>query len=342
MTDSPSPSRIMQTGMAFWPSRVLLTAVRLGLFTTLADRSMGARALAAAVGIHASRTEDFLDALVALQFLERDGDGGNARYANTAETAAFLDANRPDYIGGILEMAHDRLYGDWGGLIDALRSGEAQAHSKGQPEGTFDALYADARRLEQFIGAMTSVQRSSFRALAESYDFSNHRHLCDVGGSAGTLSVEVARRHPHLKCTTLDLPAVEPIARRAIAEAGLGGRITTVSGDFFADPLPAADVITMGNILHDWGLAQKKTLIRKAYDALPRGGAYIVIESIIDDARRHNTHGLMMSLNMLIETGEGFNFTAREFDHWCREAGFSDTEVRALGAGPGSAAIAYK
>ena len=341
MTSEPNPSRIMETGMAFWPSRVLLTAVKLGVFTALGGGAMRGQALADAVGLHESRTWDFLDTLVALQFLERDGSGCCATYRNTQDTAAFLDRSKPDYLGGILEMAHDRLYSDWGRLIEGLRTGEAQAQSKGNAQATFNSLYADRRRLEQFISAMTSVQRRSFAALAEAYDFSRHRHLCDIGGSEAALSVAIASRHPQLKCSSFDLPAVEPVARRAVEKAGLSGRITLLSGDFFADPFPAADVVTMGNILHDWGLEQKKLLIRKAYEALPAGGVYIVIESIIDDERRQNAHGLMMSLNMLIETGSGFNLTDREFARWCEEAGFRRTEVRPL-VGPSSAAIAYK
>lgn len=341
MNSKLDPSRIADIGTSFWASRVLLTAVKLDLFTVLSNGPMPGEALGQAVGLHEGRTWDFLDALVALKFLERDGDGRRALYANTEETAAFLNRTKPDYIGGILEMAHDRLYLDWSRLIDGLRTGEAQAQALEDGRSTFEALYADPQRLRQFIAAMTSVQRRSFISLAETYDFSRQRHLCDIGGSQATLSVAIASRYPQLQCTSLDLPAVEPIAREAIDKAGLSERVAAVSGDFFSDAFPTADVITMGNILHDWGLEQKKLLIGKAFDALPQGGVYIVIESIIDDERRDHTHGLLMSLNMLIETGEGFNFTGYEFDDWCREAGFRRTEVRPL-AGPTSAAIAYK
>src|SRR5207249_3276765 len=146
---------------------------------------------------------------------------------------------------------------------------------------------------------------------------------------------------PHLQFTTFDLPAVTPIAEKAIAAAGLTDRIGSTSGDFFVDPLPRADVITMGMILHDWNLDRKMHLIRSAYDALPSGGAFIVIENLIDDARRENAFGLMMSLNMLIEFGDAFDFSGADFTRWCTEVGFRDVEVMPL-AGPASAAIAYK
>jgi hypothetical protein len=144
-----------------------------------------------------------------------------------------------------------------------------------------------------------------------------------------------------MRCTSFDLPVVEPIAKRTIEAAGFGERVKAVGGDFFTDPLPKADVITMGLILHDWNLEDKKHLIRSAYEALPEGGAYIVIENLIDDARRENAFGLLMSLNMLIEFGEAFDFTGGDFAAWCGEAGFRETEVVPL-AGPTSAGIAYK
>jgi len=118
-------------------------------------------------------------------------------------------------------------------------------------------------------------------------------------------------------------------------------RVRAAHGDFFADPLPRADVITLGHILHDWNLDQKKHLVKAAYEALPSGGALIIIEALIDDARRENTFGLMMSLNMLIEFGDAFDFTGSDFASWCREAGFRDIEILSL-AGPNSIGIAYK
>jgi hypothetical protein len=188
---------------------------------------------------------------------------------------------------------------------------------------------------------MAGISAGAFHALAQTFDFSRYETLCDVGGATGQLSIILAGRHPHMRCTTFDLPAVEPIATRTIDAAGLRDRVEAVGGDFFAGPLPEADVITMGMILHDWNLERKTQLIRAAYDALPQGGAYVVIEHIIDDARRENAFGLLMSLNMLIEFGDAFDFTGADFAAWCKEAGFTHVDILPL-AGPTSAAIAYK
>ncbi len=205
----------------------------------------------------------------------------------------------------------------------------------------FEELYSDPARLEQFMGAMAGISRGNFEALAQKFDFSRYRTVCDVGGATGVLSMVLARHHPHLACTTYDLPVVAPIAERAIAAAGLSDRVSVASGDFFADEFPKADVITMGLILHDWNLDRKLQLIRSAYDALPEGGAFIVVENLIDDARRENAFGLMMSLNMLIEFGDAFDYTGADFAGWCKDTGFSEVEILPL-TGPASAGIAYK
>jgi len=341
MNGSLDPSPILQTAFGFWNSKVLLSAVELGVFTVLRDRKLTGAELAGEIGMHPRGISDFFDALVAMKFLERDGNGASARYSNTPLTALYLDRNNPRYIGGILEMLNGRLFKFWNDLPEALRTGKPQNEIKHGDKGMFEELYADPARLEQFLGGMTGLSRLNFEAFAEKFDFSRFKTLCDVGGATGLLSVEVAKRHPHMRCVSFDLAAVEPIAVRSIAATGLSDRVTTASGDFFTDPLPKADVITMGMILHDWNLERKKQLIRAAYEALPAGGAFVAIEALIDDARRENLFGLLMSLNMLIEFGDAFDYSGADFQTWCREAGFQRFEVIHL-FGPSSAAIAFK
>ena len=341
MTRTLDPSRIIETGFAFWPSQVLLSAVSLELFTRLGDEALNAKDLGQRLGLHERARRDFFDALLALGFLERDGDGSNAHYRNTPETAVFLDKTKPDYIGGIFEMCRDRLYPFWADLKEALQTGRPQNEVKRSGRAMFEELYREPSRLEQFMRAMAGISRANFEAFAQKFDFSRVRSLCDVGGATGLLAGVIAQRQPHLSCTTFDLPVVAPIARRWLTEQGLEGRVAVASGDFFRDPLPKADLITMGMILHDWNRDGKMHLIRAAYEALSDGGALVAIENLIDDARRENAFGLMMSLNMLIEFGDSFDFTGADFRGWCEQAGFKRTEVLHLN-GPCSAAIAYK
>jgi hypothetical protein len=144
-----------------------------------------------------------------------------------------------------------------------------------------------------------------------------------------------------MSCTVFDLPSVKPLAEEYVKQHNLSNQVDIVPGDFFIDPIPQSDVIVMGNILHDWTEKEKLQLIKKAYDSLPQGGAFVCIENIIDNDRRKNAFGLMMSLNMLIETQGGFDFTFNDFDSWAHQTGFTSTEWLPL-AGPTSAAIAYK
>lgn len=341
MSGEEDSSRILEVGFGFWSSKVLLTAAELELFTTLGDKAMTGEALGQALGLHPRGIPDFFDALVALGFLNRNGDGWEAVYSNTQQTSRFLDKNKGEYIGGMLEMASQRLFRFWSDLGPALKTGKPQNEIKHSQKPMFELLYEDLPRLEQFMGAMRGISRGNFKAFAQKFEFSHYTTLCDVGGATGLLSSLVAIQHPHMKCTSFDLPPVEPIARKWIEQAGLADRVKLVSGDFLKVPLPQADIITMGMILHDWNLEKKKHLVRSAYEALPTGGAFVAIENLIDDERRTNAFGLMMSLNMLIEFGDAFDFTGADFWEWCREAGFKRYEIMHL-QGPCSAAIAYK
>ena len=336
-----TPARIFETGMGFMATKTLLAAIKLELFTLLGANAVPGPAIGERLGLHPRSLYDFLDALVALGFLQRDGQGEGALYENTEETGLFLDKNKPSYVGGLLEMANDRLYKFWNDLEEGLRTGLPQNEAKHNGANIFEAIYTNPDATRQFLNAMASAQVGSFMALAQTFDFGNYESLCDIGGANAMLSVCVAREHPHLKITSLDLPPVAPVAREHVERAGLAGRIGIATGDMMTEPFPRAEVITMGNILHDWNEAQKKHLIRKAYEALPAGGALIAIENVIDDERRQNAFGLLMSLNMLIETPGGFDYTHADFRRWALEAGFRATTKISL-AGPASAIVAYK
>ncbi|MEM9472604.1 MAG: methyltransferase [Pseudomonadota bacterium] len=336
-----SPDHIMRVAAGFGLSKALLSAVGLGLYTRLATSPMTLDDVVKEYNLERRPAMDFLDLLVSMDLLARDGDGAAATYRNTPSTATFLDRNQPGYIGGILELWENRNYRFWADLTEALRTGEAQNEIKHSGKGFFETLYAEPARLEAFMDAMNGASIGNFETLAKTFPFERYQTLADIGGADALLSRVVASRHQNMSCTSFDLPEVTGIADRKIAAAGLGDRVQAVAGDFFTDPLPAADLITMGMILHDWNLEKKRLLVRKAYDALSPGGAFIAIEALIDDARRANTFGMFLSLNMLIEFGDAFDFTGAEFISWCREAGFRNFEIMPL-QGPSSAAIAYK
>lgn len=331
-----TPDRILQTGMAFWASKTLLSAVEMELFTDLAKHPGDLATLQGRMGLHPRAARDFLDALVALGFLERvDGI-----YRNTPETDLFLDKQKPSYIGGILEMSNHRLYPCWNHLTTALRTGEPQNESK-NGQDPFTAIYADPFRLREFLRAMSGVSRGANVAIAQKFPWAHYQTCADIGTAQGDLVTQITLVHPHLSGIGFDLPEVGPIFEEYIAANGLVERVAFSGGSFFTDELPRADVLLFGHILHDWDLETKLMLLRKAYAALPEGGAVIVYDSIIDDDRSKNAFGLMMSLNMLIETPGGFDYTGADCIGWMRETGFRDCRVEHL-VGPDSMVIGIK
>lgn len=331
------PDYILQIGLAFWASKTLLSAVEMELFTELAKHPEDLATLQGRLNLHPRSARDFLDALVALGFLERR-DG---KYSNAPAADFFLDKRKNSYIGGLLEMANHRLYPFWGQLTPALRTGQPQNETKDGGPNPFLAIYADPARLKLFLKAMTGVSHAANIAIARKFPWKNYRTAVDVGTAQGDLITQIALANPHIEGTGFDLPEVGPVFEDYIAANGLSARVKFLPGSFMDQPLPKADVVTMGHILHDWDLATKRMLIRKAYEALPAGGAYVVYESIIDDDRSNNAFGLLMSLNMLIETGGGFDFTGADCAGWMKEAGFRETRVEHL-AGPDSMVIAIK
>jgi hypothetical protein len=337
VSDQLNPEKILQTGLAFWPSKTLLSAIELGVFTELARGPESFDSLRGRLGLHERSARDFFDTLHALGFLVRAGD----KYANTPETDLFLDRTKPSYVGGILEMANHRLYPFWGSLTEALRTGQPQNEVKHGGPGMFETLYADPARLKQFLAAMTGISHGANMTIARQFPWKDYRTFVDVGTAQGDLAAQVALANPHLRGMGFDLPQVEPIFEAYAAKVGVADRVTFVAGSFFEQPLPHADAVMMGHILHDWDLPTKKVLIRKAFEALPDGGALIVYESIIDNDRSKNAFGLMMSLNMLIETPGGFDYTGADCEGWMREAGFKSTRVEAL-VGPDSMVVGIK
>jgi hypothetical protein len=285
--------------------------------------------------LHPRGARDFFDALVSLGMLQHN----NGHYANTPESDLFLDRAKSSYIG-FLEMCNARLYGFWGDLTTGLKSGELQNEAK-RGEDFFAAIYADPARLKQFLSAMTGLSMGVAKALALQFPWANYKSFVDAGGAQGCVPVQIALAHSHLVGGNFDLPVVGPIFEEYVQSFGLEERLRFYPGDFFNDSLPSADVVIMGHILHDWALEEKRQLIAKAHAALPKGGALIVYEAIIDDKRQQNTFGLLMSLNMLIETQGGFDFTGADCSRWMRDAGFKETRVEAL-CGPDSMVVGIK
>lgn len=339
-----TPGRIMHIGMGFWASKTILAAVRFKLFTKLTGKKLSGKEIKNSLGLQTTERHvyDFLDALVSLGFLQREGILETAAYSNSDDTDLFLDQNKPTYMGGILEMGNNRLYKFWGNLEEGLLTGKPQNETMESLAGSgFEKLYESPEKLQEFINAMSGIQMGNFVTLVNAFDFSKYKTVCDAGGADASLCIQIVKHHPGVHCICVDLPQVKPLAEANIAKFGLQDKIQFVSTDFFKGAIPKADVITMGNILHGCNEEQKLQLLKKSYDALSENGVFISIENIIDNDRRQNVFGLLMSLNMLIENGEGYDYSMNDFDKFVNTTGFRKTKQVPLG-GPTSAAIAYK
>ena len=325
-TETSNPGHLLQLGLGFWSARTFLSAVELDVFSVLADGPLTEAQLRERLELHPRSSRDFFDALVALGVLRRVAD----KYSNTAETAAFLDRAKPSYIGGLFEMAARRLYPLWTHLTEAVRTGQLQneAKSGGDP---FAQMYSSPEGLRSFLAAMTGISMGSARIIAAKFPWQSCKSFVDIGGAQGGIAAQIALAHPHLNGTVFDLPQVEPVCKEYLRSLDLDARVRFQGGDFFSQPLPGADVLIMGHILHDWNLEQKLALLRKAYAALPEGGALIVFDAMIDDDRSTNAAGLLMSLNMLLETPGGFDYTPADCRGWLASVGFRDMSVEPLG-----------
>jgi SAM-dependent methyltransferase len=328
---SEAAERIMEMGQAFRAAKALMTADELGLFTTLARTGpLDGESLRTRLGIHDRGARDFFDALVALGMLQRDGDG---RYRNDEIADEYLDQDKDSYVGGILKLCNSRQYSSWAGLTEALRTGIPNPGFKTtdiRERHYFDALYEDPDRAGAFLKAMTGGGLLPARALVAQFPWHHRQVVLDIGCAEGRFLVQLAQAHSHITGIGFDLPAARPWFENYTKAHNLLPRLRFQPGDFLCDPLPAADTVVFGRVLHNWNLATKKLLLTKAYEALPQKGEIIIYERLIDDDRRTNANALLSSLNMLLMTSGGFDFSAAECMDWLREAGFRDVHSKVL------------
>ncbi len=323
-----TPDQLFSIGTGYRRAKALLSAIELDLFTVLAGQPVVAADLGRMLGIHTRAARDFFDALVALGLLQRGDDG---RYANTVEASLYLDRGEPTYLGDMFDQFNTREYQIWSRLGDALRTGEPQIGSTTTEH--FVTIYNDPERFRTFVNAMTAGSLPAAKAIAEKFPWQDYRTLIDIGTAQGCLPVQVASVQQHISGGGFDLPELSTAFEDYVHENQLSGRLRFHPGNFFQDDLPEADVLVFGRVLHNWDLATKKMLLHKAYQALPKGGAVIVYDMLIDDERRTGADGLLSSLNMLVWTAAGFGYSGAECVDWMREAGFASPRVEPLVAG---------
>lgn len=312
---------------AFRCSKVMFTAVSLAIFDRLEQAPAGVGELAAEKSCNAGALERLLDACVAIGLLERAGDC----YRNLPVASRYLRRDSPETLTGYILYSDRILYPLWGNLEDAVREGSHRwQQTFGGKAGIFDELFSSEESKVTFIAGMHGMGLLSSPSAISAVDLSRFRHLCDLGGATGHLAIEACRQYPGLRATVFDLPAVVPQARRYIEQAGLTARMEACGGDFFADPLPAADFYALGRILHDWSEPKIAALIEKIYQRLPEGGGLLICEKILYPFKDGPVTANLQSLNMLVVT-EGKERTAAEYEALLRRAGFREFHARSTG-----------
>jgi acetylserotonin N-methyltransferase len=335
--DAPDPAPVTELLAAFRRSKVMFAAVTLGVFDRLARGAAPRDRLAADLGCDADALGRLLDACVSLGLVRREPAG----YANTPAAAAYLCADSPRRLTGYLRYSDAVLWKLWAHLDDAVREG---THRWKQAYGTEGPIFAqlfrtDADRREFLMGMHGQGLLSSPRVV-RAFDLGRFRRLVDLGGATGHLAVAACEAYPALSAVVFDLPEVLPLARELIAPSAVADRVELVAGDFFADPLPAADLYALGRIVHDWSEEKIDRLLRTVYDHLPPGGAVLLAEKLLDDDRAGPPWAVLQSLNMLVCT-EGKERTLAEYAELLRRAGFTRVEGRRTDA-PLDAVLACK
>ncbi|WP_433170044.1 methyltransferase [Actinoallomurus sp. CA-150999] len=308
---------------AFAQAKLLHSAVELGVFELLANGPAGEVEIRQRLGLHPRLSRDFLDALVALELLTRSGEG----YANAPQAAAFLVPGGAYYLGDLCRTAAARHYAMWGRLSEALRDGEPKADRVGGPDA-FKKVYQDPEAARRFLAHMDSAHALVGPQLAAALDWTRHGSFVDVGGARGNLAAQLAQAHPHLNGAVFELPQVEPVFDEHMARLGTADRVRFHGGDFFADPLPAADVVILGHVLHDWPADQARVLVERAHDAVTPGGLLLVYDQMLDPVRP-DLPSLLGSLNVALTTG-GSEYTVADCREWAEKAGFRVAETRRL------------
>lgn len=328
MSDQTDPALILDYIEAFRRSKVMFTAVELGIFDQLAKEPRTAAQLASELQLNPSATARLLDACVALQLLLREA----GRYRNTPAASRYLVSSSPQTFSGYIRYSDQSLFRLWAHLDDAVREGTNRwQQTFGSKDALFDYYYRDPAATANFVRAMNGFGQLLSPRVVRAFDLSRFTHLADLGGATGHLAIAACEAYPRMTATVLDLPRVEPIAREHIAQSTVADRVSFVTADFFTDPLPSADLYSLGRILHDWSDEKALPFLKKIWNALSPGGGLLIAEALLDDDRSGPVYAFMQDINMLVCT-EGRERTIAEYEALLNGAGFTGVQGHRTGS----------
>ncbi|RMH09558.1 MAG: methyltransferase domain-containing protein [Nitrospirae bacterium] len=308
-----SLAEIFQLGY-YWETKILLTAVKLDIFSALRDQPRTALELAESLQLDDSALRLLLHALVAMRVLRKEGD----RFSNTSVGQQYLVRTSPDYVGHLL-ILHDAEWANWGRLEDAIRTGKSPA--------TQHVFATNPELGAQVLAVLDRIGQASGPHLAKRLKLSGITRMLDVGGGAATNAIAFCREYPELEVTVLDLPATLGLAKEAVRRAGLTERIHLLPGDFLTDSFQGRyEMIFMSDILHYQAPPTNAWLVRKAYDHLESGGRLVVKDRFLDPSRTSPAWTTAFAVHILVNTEHGQCVTSEEVQEWMRQAGFTAVE----------------
>lgn len=333
----PDPAPVLDAIEAFRRSKAMFTAVALGVFDSLERGPAGAETLARHMQVNSGALARLLDACVGLGLLKKEKE----TYSNLPVAATYLCRSSPRTLTGYILYSNKALYALWGNLEGAVREGTHRWRETFDADGPiFDHFFKSEESKREFLAGMHGYGLLSSPRVVAAFDLSPFRRLMDLGGATGHLAVAACQLYPNLSAAVFDLPAAIEVAREYIHRSGFADRVELTAGDFFRDPLPEADLYSLGRILHDWSEEKIRLLLGKIYARLPRGGAVLIAERLLEDDKSGPLSGLLQSLNMLVCT-EGQERTLAEYAALLGAAGFGDVQGRRTGA-PLDALLAVK
>jgi precorrin-6B methylase 2 len=304
------PERIFEMAAAFQKSRILLTAFELELFSALGKEHKSSAQLAEALGIDERAADRLMNALCALELLEKNEN----KFSNSPLAQKFLVKDSPDFMGGLFHTNH--LWDTWSTLTAAVEKGTSVIGKKVDDRGE--------KWLTAFIAAMHYRAQKQAPAVVAKLDLSGVNHVLDVGGGSGAFAMAFVKAKPDIQATVFDLPNVAPITRGYIEQEGFSNNVKIQTGDYHVNPLGNGyDLVFLSAIVHSNSFEENMKLLKKCTAALNPGGQVVVQDFIMDEDRTAPAFAAMFALNMLVGTEGGDTYTGAEVGEWMTGAGLS-------------------
>lgn len=319
----PDPAVVLDLIEAFRRSKTMFAAVTMGVFDALLDSPQDLPTLARRLDSSLDGMERLLDACIGLGLLSKTA----GVYSNLPVASTYLTTSSPRRLTGYISYSNTVMWKLWAHLEDAVREGSHRwPQAFGWDGPIFSHFFKTEGAKREFLMGMHGYGTISSPHVVAAFDLTPYRHLLDLGGATGHLACAACAKYPHLRATVFDLPDAIPLAQEIIGQTAVADRVDTLGGDFFHDPIPQADLIAVGRILHDWSVDKVEQLLGRIFDALPPGGGLLIAEKLLSDDKTGPRWAQLQNLNMLTCT-EGKERSLNEYTDLLQACGFDQIDA---------------